>query len=340
MSPPEGQPTGGRPTEESEARSAITEIGAASGLNVVAQAPRRRSRFLGYALYLPAAFFFSLNGTVSKQLLVGGVDPLRLSQLRVTAAFVVLFVVVLVTRPRSLRMSRSELPLILMYGVAGVAMTQWLYFVAIDRLPVGVALLIEFTAPIMVALWVRFAWHQPVRDRVWGALALSMLGLAMVGQVWDGFSLNGIGVAAGLGAAAALAIYYLTGERAVANRDPVSLTMWGFGAASLLWAVVAPWWSFPWEQVGAVQGSIGPLTSIPGWWLVAYMVLLGTVVPFALVLFSLQYLSASQASVVGMAEPLMASAIAWVVLGEVLTPVQIVGGVVVLAGVLIAENSR
>lgn len=333
-------PAKGRSTEPARDAPAITEAGVAGGLNVVTSRPSRRTRFLGYGLYLPAAFLFALNGTVSKQLLVGGVDAIRLSQLRVTAAFVVLFVVVVLTKPRTLRLRRTEIPLLLTYGITGVALTQWLYFVSIERLPVGVALLIEFTAPIMVALWVRFAWHQPVRDRLWGALALSMLGLAMVGQVWDGFALDTLGVVAGFGAAAALAVYYLTGERAVTHRDPVSLTMWGFGAGALLWAVVAPWWSYPWSTIGAVHATIGPFTAISGWWLATYMVLLGTVVPFALVLFSLRYLSASQASVVGMAEPLLASAIAWIVLGELLTPVQIVGGAVVLAGVLLAENSR
>jgi drug/metabolite transporter (DMT)-like permease len=227
-----------------------------------------------------------------------------------------------------------------MYGVAGVALTQWLYFVAIERLPVGVALLIEFTAPLGVALWVRFAWHQPVRNRVWGALVMCMVGLAMVGQVWDGFSLDIIGVLAGFVAAGALVVYYLAGERGVRRRDPVSLTMWGFGAASVLWAFLAPWWSYPWTTISVVHGDIGPLTDIPGWWLVAYMVLFGTVFPFALVLFSLRHLTGAQASVVGLAEPLLASAIAWAVLGEALTPVQILGGTVVLIGVVIAENSR
>ncbi len=309
-------------------------------MSVVAPSVGRRSATVGYLLYLPAALMFALNGTVSKQLLVGGVDSLRLTQLRVTAAFLVLLVFVALSRPKTLRLKRSELPLLLMYGIAGVAMTQWLYFVAIERLPVGVALLIEFTAPLMVVLWVRFAWHQQVRDRVWGALVLSLLGLAMVGQVWDGFSLDVIGVVAGFGAAVALVVYYLSGERGVRSRDPVSLTMWGFGAASLLWAFVSPWWSFPWDAVGAVHGEIGPLTDISGWWLAAYMVLLGTVVPFALVLFSLRHLTGSQASIVGMAEPLMASAIAWAVLGEAMTPVQILGGAIVLIGVVIAENSR
>lgn len=318
----------------------ITEAGAAGGMNVVAERAPRRTAAVGYLLYLPAALLFSLNGTVSKQLLVGGVESTRLSQLRVTAAFAVLLVVVLVTRPRTLVLRRAELPNLLLYGVLGLALTQWLYFVSIERLPIGVALLIEFTAPIMVALWVRFAWHQQVRDIVWVALVLSMIGLAMVGQVWKGFSLDAVGVAAGFGAAAALAVYYLSGERGVRTRDPVSLTMWGMGAAALMWAVVAPWWSFPWDSIGAVTGDIGPFTGLSGWWLAAYMILLGTVLPFALVLFSLRHLSAAQASVVGMSEPLMASAIAWIVLGEALTPVQILGGVVVLVGVVIAENSR
>jgi drug/metabolite transporter (DMT)-like permease len=318
----------------------LSEIGVAGGMNIVTTEPRHRSAMVGYLLYLPAALMFALNGTVSKQLLLGGVDSLRLTQLRVTSAFFVLLVFVSLTRPAALRLRRSDLSLLLMYGVAGVALTQWLYFVAIERLPVGVALLIEFTAPLGVALWVRFAWHQPVRNRVWGALVMCMVGLAMVGQVWDGFSLDIIGVLAGFVAAGALVVYYLAGERGVRRRDPVSLTMWGFGAASVLWAFLAPWWSYPWATIGVVHGDIGPLTDIPGWWLVAYMVLFGTVFPFALVLFSLRHLTGAQASVVGLAEPLLASAIAWAVLGEALTPVQILGGTVVLIGVVIAENSR
>ncbi len=331
MSPDDG------PTPPSGSSS---EAGASGAMSIVSSPPRHRAAAVGYLLYLPAALMFALNGTVSKQLLVGGVESTRLSQLRVTAAFLVLLVFVTLTRPAALRVKRREWPTLLLYGLAGIAMTQWLYFVAIERLPVGIALLIEFTAPVMVALWVRFAWHHPVRDAVWGALALSLVGLAMVGQVWEGFALDAIGVAAAFGAGAALAIYYLSGERGVRTRDPVSLTMWGFAAASAMWAVAAPWWSFPWDAVTAVRGEIGPLTAIPGWWLVAYMVLLGTVVPFALILFSLRHLSASQASVVGLAEPLLATVIAWVVLGEALTPVQILGGGIVLAAVLIAENSR
>lgn len=305
----------------------------------VAQVDRRPA--LGYATYLVAATLFALNGSVSKILLLGGVPWQRLSQLRVTLAFLILLLVVALVRRSGLRLRRAEVSRLAVYGILGIAATQSLYFLGIQRLAVGVALLIEFTAPIMVALWFRFVMREPVRDRVFLALLLALVGLAMVAQVWAGFSLDAIGVVASFGAAVALALYYVLGEKLVVDRDPVSLTMWGFFFATVFWAVVQPWWSFPWETLDITAqplGADGP--TVPGWALISYMVVLGTVVPFALVLQSLRHLRATQASVVGMTEPVIASLIAFVLLGEVLTPVQVLGGAVVLAGVLLAETSR
>ena len=298
----------------------------------------------GYLLYLVAATLFALNGTISKSILLSGIDPARLSQLRVTAAFLILLVVVAITRPSALRLQRREIPVFLAFGILGIAMTQYLYFVAINLLPVGVALLIEFTAPLMVALWFRFGMHQNLNRNVWAGLALALAGLALVGEVWKGFTLDGIGVLAAFGAAASLALYYLLGDKEVSRpepRDPVSLTMWGFGAAAIFWAVAQPWWSFPWDGLtgdGYPLGSDG--AAVPIWTLCTYMIVLGTVVPFWLVLVSLRHINASQASIIGMTEPLLAALIAWVALGEVLAAVQILGAVIVLAGVFIAERSR
>lgn len=299
---------------------------------------------LGYLLCIGAAVFFAINSTVSKSILLSGIDPTRLSQLRVTAAFLILLAVVVFTRPKALRIHRDEIWILLAYGILGVAMTQYLYFVAIKFLPVGVALLIEFTAPIMVTLWFRFGMHEHVTRKVWLGLALALAGLAMVGQIWQGFALDLVGVLAGFGAAAALAIYFLLGDRQVRPprpRDPVSLTMWGFGAASLFWAIVAPWWSFPWDALGGTGYPLGEARSgTPLWLLATWMVVLGTVVPFWMEVEALRNIRASQVSVIAMTEPLVASAIAWVALGEVLTPVQLVGAVVVLVGVFLAETSR
>ena len=194
---------------------------------------------LGYALYLTGALLFGINGTVSKVLLTAVDNAARVSQLRVTFAFLILLVFVALTNRRSLPLRRHELGPVAAYGILGVAMTQWLYFVAITRMPIGIALLIEFTAPIMVVLWVRYAWRRPVRNTVWLGLALAMVGLAMVAQIWLGLTLNSVGVAAAFGAAVALALYYLLGETCGQERDPVSLTLWGFGFAALMWAVAA-----------------------------------------------------------------------------------------------------
>ncbi|MDA8435945.1 MAG: EamA family transporter [Actinomycetales bacterium] len=299
-----------------------------------------RRELLGYLTYLLAASLFALNGTVSKYVLLEGVPWYRLSQFRVSAAFVILVAVVALTNRPALRLRRSEIPRIAAYGILGVAVTQSLYFVAILRLPVGVSLLFEFTAPIMVALWFRFVLREPVRDRVFAALVLALVGLAMVAQAWQGLSLDLIGVLAALTAAAALAFYYVEGEKLVVHRDPISTTMWGFGAATLFWAVVCPWWTYPFRELSFTQsfGADGPV--LPSWVYLGYMVVLGTVVPFVLVLQSLRHLRATQASVVGMTEPVIASVIAWVFLGEILTPVQIVGGFVVLVGIVLAETSR
>ena len=296
---------------------------------------------LGYVLYLSGALLFGINGTVSKVLLTSVDDAARVSQLRVSFAFLILLVFVALANPRSLPLRRHEIGPVAAYGILGVSMTQWLYFVALTRMPVGIALLIEFTAPIMVVLWVRYGWHRPVRNTVWLGLALALVGLGMVAQIWLGLTLDSLGVAAAFGAAAALAIYYLLGETCGQDRDPVSLTLWGFGFAALMWAVAQPWWSFPWQ---ALQGSASPLgedtAAVPLWGLAVWMVVLGTIAPFWLVLAAIRHIGAAGASIIGMTEPFIAALVAWVVLNEVLTPVQLLGGAVILTGVVIAERAR
>lgn len=299
---------------------------------------------LGYVLLLTGTVLFALNGTVVKSILLSGVSAVTLSETRAMGAFVILFAIVAITRPGALRIRRDEWKLLLAYGVIGVSMTQFLYFVAIERMPIGIALIIEFTAPIWVVLWVRFGRHQTVKGSVWVGLLLAIIGLALIAQVWQGFTLDGLGVAAAFGAAIALALFFILGEHARRGdppRDAISLTMWGMGGAALFWVVVPPWSLSAW---GAYAGMSEPLAGsgpqLPLWVLTLWMVVMGTVVPFALVMKALGYINAAQASIIGMTEPLIASIIAWIALAEVFTPVQMVGGVVVLVGVYLAERSR
>jgi drug/metabolite transporter (DMT)-like permease len=303
--------------------------------------PRVARPAVGYGLTVLAAAFFSINGTVSTLALQAGVEPTRLTALRCTGAAVGLLAVLAVTAPGRLRLTLRDVPFLAVFGVVGVALTQYLYYVAIGRLPVGIALVFEMTAPVLIALYVRLVRKEPVRRRLWTALLLSLSGLVFVAQVWQGGgSLDPLGVAAALTAAACLATYYLMGERGAAGRDPVALTCWSFVAAALFWAVAAPWWRFDAGVLAErVPVELGDL-SVPLWVLVAWIVVLGAMVPFWLSLAALRHLSPTTAGLVATIEPVFASIIAWTWLGQVLTGWQVLGGVVVLGGIGLAQTAR
>jgi len=289
-------------------------------------------------MVLAASLLFAVNGTVSKLVMASGLDSLHLVEIRCLAAAVVFFALAALRSPASLAIGRRELGFIAGYGTVGVAMVQWLYFAAIVRMPVSISLLIEFTAPVLVALWVRFVRRRPVRNRIWAALGLVVVGLVLVARVWAGLTLDGLGLLFSVLAAGSLAIYYLLGEAGLAGRDPFSLAAWSFGAAAVFWAVLLPWWWFPFEKLTTPVEVVG--ASVPAGLLVVWVVLLGTVAPFGLVLTGLSRIGATRTGLLGTAEPPLAGLIAWLAMGEHLTPVQIVGGAVVLAGIVLAETAR
>jgi drug/metabolite transporter (DMT)-like permease len=295
----------------------------------------------GYLLTVAAAGLFAVNGTVSTLALQAGIPATRLTALRCTGAAVGLLLVLAVAAPGRLRISRREVPFVALFGVVGVALTQFLYYVAIGRLPVGIALVFEMTAPVFIALYVWLVRRERVRNRLWVALSLSLSGLVLVAQVWQGGgSLDPLGMAAGLVAALCLAAYYLLGERGTAVRDPVTLTTWSFVAAAVFWAVAAPWWQFDVRVLGrSVPVSLGSL-EVPAWVLVGWIVVLGAGVPFWLSLAALRHLPPTAAGIVATVEPVFASIVAWLWVEQVLTGWQIAGGAVVLIGIGLAQTAR
>jgi drug/metabolite transporter (DMT)-like permease len=295
---------------------------------------------LGVTMVLSSGALFAVNGTVSKLVLRAGFDAPQLTLLRAAGAFTGLLLLSLVLRPgaRRLRVRRAELPLLLVYGLSGFFLVPMLYFVAISRMPVGIALLFEYTAPLLVALWARFGQRRRVRPRLWGGLALSLAGLACVAEVWGDLRLDGIGVAAGFGAAVLLAFYYVLGARGVEQRDTLSLTTWAFGASAVAGLIT--------RAVTAGAGGWEPLTrseaGVPVALLCCYVVLLGSIAPYLLVAAALRHLPATSVGILGMVEPVIAAAVAWLTLGagEALNAAQLAGGILVLAGVTLAETAR
>ena len=268
---------------------------------------------IGYAMLAASATLFAVNGALSKVLLAeSGMSSLRLSELRATGAFLCLAVFLVAVAPSRLRVRRDEITLLLFYGVVGFTFVQWLYFVAIERLPIGIALLLEFTAPVLVALWARLVWHEPVRRRVWAALALALAGIVLVAEVWEDTRLDAFGVAVALIASGSLATYYLGGEHATARRDPFSLACLALGVSAVFWALVQPWWSFPFDALGetiSLQGALDS-ASAPVWVLCIWMVVPGTVLPFVLSLGALRFLPATRVAIISMAEIVLASVVA------------------------------
>jgi len=297
---------------------------------------------LGYAMVATAAALFAVNGSVSKVVLASGLSSLELAQIRSTCAALGLLAFLLAFTRSRLRVSRRELVFLLAFGVVGVALVQWLYFVAIHNLPVGIALLIEFTAPLFVALFARFVSKEGIRRRIWVAVVLCLTGLALVVEIWAGVAFSTVGVSAALGGAFALTAYLLMAERERRQRDAVSLSFYGFLFAALLWAVVQPVWRFPWDVLDdtvSLQGNLSEHTA-PVWLLVAFVVVVGTMITFSLLTSGLRHIGATRASIVATLEPVIATVVAWVWLGETFGTAQLVGGAVVLAGIFLAQSAR
>jgi drug/metabolite transporter (DMT)-like permease len=306
--------------------------------------PHDRRPVLGYAMVWTAALIFAVNGTVSKVLLdSAGLSTVDLTEARSIGAFVGFALFLAVVRPATFRIGRSELLYLAVFGVAGVALIQWLYFVAIHRLPIGIALLIEYLAPLIIALWARYVFHERVRRRIWVALALALAGLSLIVEVWSGGgALDGLGVLAALAGAGAYALYVLMADHAVQRRDPISVACYGFLFAAIFWCVVQPPWEFPFEKLDDHVSLLGNLEDVtaPVWLLLGFVIVGGTIVTFGLIVSALRHIAATRVAIVAMLEPVAASVVAWAWLGETLGADQLVGGAVVLAAILIAQTAR
>jgi drug/metabolite transporter (DMT)-like permease len=302
-----------------------------------------RTPALGVGLVVLGAACFTINAGVSRVALRAGVEPAMLTTIRITGTFVVLLAVAVLFRRTALRPPPGRLLLLLVvHGLVGVAALQWVYFVAIDRLPIGMALLLEYQAPVLVALWARFGQGEQVRPRLWLGLALALGGLAAATEVWDGAKFDRIGVAAGLAAALCFAAYFLIGEAGVGALDPLRVILWSFGVATVALNVPSPITGFDTSALDRQVSLLGSLDShtVPLWLALGWVVVLGTLVPFFAELFALSFIKATTVTVIALLEPIGVSALGWAWFHETLGPVGIAGCIAVVAGILIAESAR
>jgi drug/metabolite transporter (DMT)-like permease len=288
------------------------------------------------------ALTFSVNGIVSTVVLEE-LSAFRLAQIRAISAFILLLIFALIFKRDLLRLSKADIPLAIALGVVGFALVNVGYFLGIERgLPLGLVLVIEFTAPIWVALWIKYVRKGNVGEDMWIAIGLSLLGLVLLTKIWDGFKFDVLGLVAALGSAFALAGYFLMGEKFGKTRHPMGSTIIGLGVASIFWVLVLPIWNFPTEIFAKSLDLHGYLAGnlYPGWVLLLWVVVMGTIVPYLFVISGLRILSASKSSVLGMIEPVLAGALAWIWLNQSWDLIQLMGAFVVLIGIYIADRSK
>jgi drug/metabolite transporter (DMT)-like permease len=299
-------------------------------------AARTKSIGLGFALF--SALTFGASGPFAKALINAGISPEQAAWLRILGSAVLLVPLVLIFRGRAgIQAARRSWPQLVLYGLTGIAGCQTLFFIAASRLPVGIAILLEFSGPVLVVLWLKFGRKTVVpRSAVLG-VAIAVVGLGTVVEIWSGLQIDLIGLLCGLTAAACQATYFLLIEKLTGVADPLVMTAAGsLVGAVLLTAVSAPW-TVPWH----VLSDTIPMgdRSAPGWTFAVFLIVVSTVIAYLAGAAAVQRLSAAVGGAVAYVEVVAASIYAWILLGETLTPNQIIGGAIVLLGAFVAQSS-
>ncbi|MCT7353295.1 EamA family transporter [Streptomyces sp. 15-116A] len=296
-----------------------------------------RGKGVGLGLALLSAVAFGGSGVAAKPLIEAGLDPLHVVWLRVAGAALVMLP--LAVRHRGLLRRRPGL--LAGFGLLAVAGVQACYFAAISRIPVGVALLVEYLAPALVLGWVRFVQRRPVTRAAAVGVVLAVGGLACVVEVWSGLGFDALGLLLALGAACCQVGYFVLSDQGSdagdEAPDPLGVIAYGLLIGAAVLTVVARPWAMDWSVLAGSADMNG--TSVAAFALLAWIVLLATVVAYVTGVLSVRRLSPQVAGVVACLEAVIATVLAWVLLGEHLSAPQIVGGVVVLTGAFIAQSS-
>jgi drug/metabolite transporter (DMT)-like permease len=284
------------------------------------------------AVAIASAFCFGGSGPFAKPLITSGLTPLQVAWMRLAGGALLMLPFVF----RHVDVLRKEPKLLLGYGVFAVAGVQVCYFAAIASVPVAIALLIEFLGPVVVLGWIRFVQRRPVTRAATVGVVLAVVGLACVVEIWSGLSFAPVGLLLALGAAACQAAYFLLSDSG-AEVDPSALMSYGLLAGALIVTVIARPWQIDWSVLGGNVELAGH--GVPALLAVGWIVVISTVLAYLTGIVAVRRLSPPVAGAVAFLEPVVATVLAWLLLGEELGSLQLVGGVLVLTGAYVAQRS-
>ncbi len=285
----------------------------------------------GYFLVICAAIFWALSGVSGKYLFNDGMSPYNIVQIRVTLSTVLLFFFLLAKNPALLKISRSDLPYFFVLGITGMAMLQFTYFYSISLISVAVAVLLQYLAPVFIAIYYGFAAPDKLTRVTVVAVALSVVGcyLAVGAYNVDLLALNWKGMSVALLSGLFYAWYAIYGERGMRRYDPWTTVFYAIMFAALFWNIAMP----PLEAFRVSYSGVQ-------WALILYVVVFGTAVPFSLYTMGISLIRSTRASVTATLEPIAACFIAYIFLGEALAAPQMLGGLLVIASVILLQTRR
>ncbi|MEU2507342.1 EamA family transporter [Streptomyces sp. NPDC007863] len=295
-----------------------------------------QGRSAGLGLALASAFAFGGSGVAAKPLIEAGLDSLHVVWLRVAGAALVMLPVAWHHRG----LLRRRPGLLVGFGLLAVAGVQAFYFASLSRIPVGVALLLEYLAPALVLGWVRFVQRRPVTRAAALGVVLAVGGLACVVQIWSGLSFDLLGLLLALAAACCQVGYFVLSDQGTDDAepaDPLGVIAYGLLIGALVLTVIARPWGMD-TSVLAGSADLGG-SAVPAWLLLGWIVLIATVLAYVTGVVSVRRLSPQVAGVVACLEAVVATVLAWVLLGEHLDTPQLVGGALVLVGAFIAQSA-
>jgi drug/metabolite transporter (DMT)-like permease len=285
---------------------------------------------------LLSACCFGFAGVAAKALGQVGLEPVQAVWIRLLVSACLLMPYAFLRRPRALRVPGPLLPAVAAYGLLAVAGAQGIFFAAVSRVPVSVALLIAYLAPILVLLWAKCVWRRRMSWQAVVGAGLAALGLASVVQVWTGVRLDPLGLLFALAAACCLATYFLLSE-SLAGVDLLGLLVWGLAGGAIVLTPVAAPWNIQWSAfTGAVE--VGPWP-VPVVGVVAWLVVVSTVVAYLTGMGAVRRLSSPLASVLASLEVVVSAVVALAVLDEHLSMAQWGGMVLVLAGAFLSHQA-
>ena len=302
---------------------------------------RTKRPILGVIFALASVVLFGLNASTSKVTMAAGISPEELVIFRSLATALGAGIALALTRPKAFRVQPKEWKNLVLFGVFGVALMQWSYSNAVANLPVGIALLIEYTAIVIVPLVSLWLFKEKVLPRLWFAIVMVLGGLVVVSKIWDG-GLNPVGVMFAVGAALFLSFYFLMGEHTLRSRDTLSTLFYSMSISALFWLMVTPWWNFDTSLFSKTVSLTGNLSQyeLPIWALLVWIGIFGSFLPMLFSFLALTHLRATAVGVLSTAETVMAFVFGWAWLNERIDGLQALGGLLVVAGIVLAQTSR